>query len=199
MFDWLPKTFIINMDKHTDRWKKCQEELTKYQINNYERFPGVIYNEAKEVKDRERGCSLSHFNIVEKAKQNNYPFILILEDDFEISPLLPIYENHIKNFITTHKWNLFYLGGNHLIAPKKIIDNIGQVSRTYTTHSYFIHKSTYDLLLSYFNENMQIDLVLYSKIQILNQSYSTIPNMIFQRAGESYIQGLYRDYTALRR
>jgi len=199
MFNWIPKIYVINMDDHPDRWKQCQNELIKNKITNYERFPGCIHNEGKEIKDRERGCSLSHFGIIQNAKQNQYPYILIFEDDIEINPILSIHEPQIKKFITNNNWDLFYLGGNHLIYPKKTIDDIGLVSRTYTTHSYMIHSRVYDSILSYFNLDTQIDVVLHEKIQTRLNSYSIIPNMIYQRAGQSYIQNLFRDYIALRK
>ena len=198
-FEWIPKIYVINIDKHVDRWKQCQNELLKNKITKYERFPGCIYNEGKEVKDRERGCSLSHFSIIQDAKKNNYPYILIFEDDIEINPILNSYEDQIKKFINNNEWELFYFGGNHLHQPQKTLNNIGQVSRTYTTHSYMIHSRIYDLLLSYYNLDMQIDVVLYEKIQTRMKSYCIIPTMIYQRAGQSYIQNLYRDYIALRK
>lgn len=194
MFEWIPKIYIINLDKHKDRWAKCQEELKKFDINNYERFSGVIHNEGKTVKDRERGCSLSHFGIIENAKANKYPFVLVFEDDIEIDSRIKTVEDSIKKFVETNKWDLFYLGGNNLHIPSKITDSIGKVLRTYTTHAYFIHSSVHDKILSYQELDMQIDVVYADKIQTAGNSYITMPRMITQSSGHSYIQGIERNY-----
>jgi hypothetical protein len=58
-----------------------------------------------------------------------------------------------------------------------------------------IHSSIYDKILSYQELDKQIDVVYAEHIQTSCRSYGIVPRMIYQRSGESFIQGIFRDYS----
>lgn len=194
MFEYFDKIYIINLDKHKQRYLETQNELTKFGIKNYCRYQGVTVNNGQTVKDRERGCAESHFNIIKEAKVNHYKQILIFEDDIQIDEKLRNYDNIIKNFLNTNSWQMFYLGGNHLAKPNQVQSYIGKVIKTYTTHAYALHESSYDIILNLVNQDKQIDVIYADHIQVNYNCYCTIPRLITQREGMSYIQNLMRNY-----
>ena len=90
-----PKTYIINMDKDTERLRKVKKQLDDYDISNYERIQGVNGKELTEVQLENAtskickeycikssiGCAMSHIKVYKKIVDNNDSSALILEDD----------------------------------------------------------------------------------------------------------------------
>ena len=74
---FIDKIIYINLDHRTDRKKEIENELEKFNLKNYERFPAI-----KHINGA-IGCSKSHLEIIKNAKQQGYKNILVLEDDFE--------------------------------------------------------------------------------------------------------------------
>ena len=88
--------YVINLKKHSDRWKK-------YKGNpNYKRFPAVIGANLKEdneylkgklimmwnASDKQRrnvvGCYLSHLNVLKKIVRDKLNKTVVLEDDCQL-------------------------------------------------------------------------------------------------------------------
>lgn len=185
--------FVLNLKQHEERLKLTKEQLKKFNINNYYVVEGVIVNGGKTKIDRESGCRLAHIKIIEYAIKNNLEQIIIFEDDIEIDNKLNDIYNDTINFLDNNKWNMFYFGGNHLVKPEKINYCIGKITDTYTTHSYAIHKSCYEDILKFKDEETQIDVML-PRIQRLGKSYCSIPRVITQRTGLSFIQDNVQNY-----
>ena len=133
----------INLDERQDRRTKCEESLNSVNITNYYRVPAIKDNIGI------RGCTLSHYNIVKHAKENNYKNILIFEDDFTItnpstfkSTLLASLQQIETNNLSPH---MLYLGGNLLTGyvetNKKIDKNLFRIGGAKTTHSYIVYES----------------------------------------------------------
>jgi hypothetical protein len=94
------------------------EEFRKYNINNFERVDGVIYDSIPDRnlwrnfnKSDEKyvigslGCRDSHLKVISIAKERKYKRILILEDDirFVVNP------NRLE--FPNMDWDMLYLGG----------------------------------------------------------------------------------------
>ena len=67
----------INLEHREDRKNQIESELKKVGFNNYQRF-NAIKNEKGYL-----GCSESHLECLKLARAQNYPNVIILEDDFE--------------------------------------------------------------------------------------------------------------------
>lgn len=81
-------TLLINLNSRPDRLKECEEEIQKVGIL-FERVPGVTGNESSNTHSRliskpASACLDSHFTCYKLLLESDYPFALILEDDFEI-------------------------------------------------------------------------------------------------------------------
>ena len=88
------KTYIINLDKNIDRWKKIKKVLDKTDLE-YERFYAILGKEITEEEEDKyinkysksiltnfiKGCGVSHIKIYEKILESDDDYTLILEDD----------------------------------------------------------------------------------------------------------------------
>ncbi len=91
------KTFVINLDKDTERMRFMHEQLTRIGIP-YERESAIYgkhYFPTKEEYDADKaqaagghillpgevGCALSHARVIQKIVTEQLPYALILEDD----------------------------------------------------------------------------------------------------------------------
>ena len=73
----IPK-FVINLKRREDRLKHIQKEM-EYMDWDYELFDAIDIGSYV-------GCTLSHLNILNIAKERNYESVLIIEDDCSFMP-----------------------------------------------------------------------------------------------------------------
>jgi hypothetical protein len=149
-----------------------------------------------------KGCSASHIKAVKLAKDRNYPWVVILEDDCILTPIAVKQFQSLLPYLWKNKtrWDIFY-GGVSIVheKPQIRISYSPPIYQTiaYTTHFCLIHKSTYDRILSNYPTNivdykLQID-VYYSEILRI---WTTTPFFAFQDSGKSDISSKgITDYT----
>ena len=210
----IDKIYIINLKHRTDRWEKCLEQLNKYNITNFERFDAICpdinnidKSQYKNFNDKSKkyltgamGCKLSHYNVIQNAKKQNYNQVLILEDDFllcqnfieKYNELIKVLENENIDL------NMFYLGfsiyfKNTYIDTK--ITNVKKMNNATTTHAYILHNSLYDNVLNeIINSDEEID-VCYTRLQKKHNIYGIYPCLISQQPSFSNIRNKFHDYT----
>jgi GR25 family glycosyltransferase involved in LPS biosynthesis len=135
----------INLLSRTDRKQHIEDQLTSIGIQPT-RFNAV------KLKNGRIGCSMSHLKCLEIAKKNNWPYVMICEDDLLILNK-DSFTNHLNNFFTLHGdaddvWNVLLLAGNNVPPYVKIDDTCIQVSHCQTTTGYIIKQSYYDTLIT---------------------------------------------------
>ena len=213
--DFVDHTFIVNLDERTDRWAQVQEELSKTDIPEYERFSAIKpsfdilveeeYNNmrlAGRNKNLYRiaacGVKRSHIKIIQKAKKKLYKQILILEDDVVFDENANnIFQNAIVNL--PENWSMFYLGGAHHKPYISISENLCQIQRTYAAHAYIVKENIYDIILEKsFNSGYEIDVFYANEIHPNFSCYCVRPHIAWQRAGFSNILNTNKNYTILR-
>jgi hypothetical protein len=183
-----PPTLVINLEDRPEKWQQTQISFQSFPVP-LERLDAVRKSPGW------KGCAASHFKAIELAKQHGYEWVLILEDDAELSyggyerfmELLPLL------YARRAEWDIF-LGG------ATFVDRVRQVSITppvyqagaYTTHFCLIHNGAYDKILSnyvdgpidvYYKENMRL--------------WMTNPHIATQRPGPSDIEQGVSNYTCL--
>ena len=206
--DNIDKIYIINLKERTDRWKKCIEQLNKYNITNYERFDAIkpdlnkinpIQYSKNNLKLGKKyiigtmGCKLSHYKIIIESRKNKYKQILILEDDFLLTNNFIEKFSQILNNMNTHKihYDMLYLGFSIVRKNPYIdteIENLKKIKNGHTTHAYILNNTFYDNII---NEIMtchcEID-VCYANLQKKNNNiYGIYPCLITQRESFSDI------------
>ena len=74
----LENVYYINLEERTDRKTHVEKELTELGWN-FQRFNAV------KAKSGRIGCSMSHLKLLMKAKKENLPYIVIVEDDIQFT------------------------------------------------------------------------------------------------------------------
>jgi GR25 family glycosyltransferase involved in LPS biosynthesis len=80
--DKIDKIYYINLDHRTDRKEQFENQITTHFKDSIlesriERFPAIKHEQGL------LGCSMSHLEVIKKARQTDAKYILVFEDDFE--------------------------------------------------------------------------------------------------------------------
>jgi glycosyl transferase family 25 len=160
------KIFYINLKKDVDRNNYMINQFKEFGITNYERFEAIEYNEIPDktlwrnfTKQDEKyvkgsiGCRDSHLGILKLAKERDYKFVMILEDDIKI--LTNLSDLLEANSFQIYMSDMLYFGG--LVEPQFR----GQVVGAY---AYAIRNTLFDDILNLaIPSGMEID-TFYAKI-----------------------------------
>jgi GR25 family glycosyltransferase involved in LPS biosynthesis len=122
--NYFNKVYYLNLDKDSDRNANMLSQFEKFNIQNYQRIPGLLVEEIPDnrywrnfnvEKITEKyilgsiGCRNSHWRAVEDAYLNGYERVLIFEDDivFNKDPNW-VLENSKK---LLESWDMLYYSG----------------------------------------------------------------------------------------
>jgi len=165
----------INLDSRPDRWEAMQAQFSKVNIVDAQRFSAVSFeklqdnpppasfkakimaalqrkNEAKNAEHQIKamwGCLSSHVAVIKHAKAQNWPYVLILEDDCEFEPYTNTVMQHVMEQIGDLDWDMLYLGGNQKkygLRERKS-KNLVTVTGITLTHAYMVRASIYDKII----------------------------------------------------
>lgn len=135
--------FYINLEHRIDRKLHVEKELSKVGLTNFTRFNAI------KMQNGALGCSMSHLKCIQLAKENNWPHVLIVEDDIEFLDPNTFINQANKFFNSVDKWDVLLLAGNNIL-PYKTIDNNDscvKVSGCLTTTGYIVSSHYYDKLI----------------------------------------------------
>ena len=153
----------INLENRQDRKIQFEDELKKQDFYNFKRF-----NAIKDPVKGYIGCSKSHLECLKIAKQNNYPYVIIFEDDFEF--LINKDEFHtLLNNLLQIEYDVFMLGYNTIeflnitsYIPDKSISHSGdlrsiyRIKNTQTASGYIVNRRYYDRLINNFQDGLNL-------------------------------------------
>ena len=178
------QAYIINLEDRLDRKLHIVDEMTK--------LPQVSYEIVAAIRDESKTCFLSHLKCIQRAKDNNLPYVLVLEDDAIFSEdCIEIFDRALTE-VQTRQWDMLYLGANLNSNAYNITPTLVKLSGAYTAHAYMVHKQFYDIIL-----NLQLDVeidVCYSKLIPNNNIYMCDPMIAYQLPSYSNLQDGFRDY-----
>lgn len=134
----------INLESRKDRREHIEGELKSIGIN------GIRFNAIK-LQNGRVGCSMSHLKCLQIAKKNNWPYVMICEDDllfFDKEKAV----NSMNHFFKLHSsqkdsCNIVLLAGNNVPPYTKIDDTCIRVSHCQTTTGYIVKSVYYDTLM----------------------------------------------------
>ena len=134
----------INLESRKDRREHIEEELKSIGIH------GVRFNAIK-LQNGRIGCSMSHLKCLQIAKKNNWPYVMICEDDLLFLDKEKAVK-HMNDFFKLHSgdndiWNVMLIAGNNVPPYKKIDDTCIRVSHCQTTTGYIVKNTYYDTLI----------------------------------------------------
>jgi GR25 family glycosyltransferase involved in LPS biosynthesis len=193
--------FYINLASRPDRKQHVEEQLKIIGINA-ERFNAI------KLPNGALGCSMSHLKCLETAKQNNWPHLLIVEDDIKfLDPVL--FKTQINTFFTNHmnNWDVIIIGGNNVPPYEKIDDTCVKVSSCQTTTGYLVNGHYFDTLIDNFrtginklikNPELHVQYAIdkyWFHLQKRDNWYLIIPLTVTQREDYSDIEKRPTNYT----
>jgi GR25 family glycosyltransferase involved in LPS biosynthesis len=200
--DFFNKTFCINLDRRKDRWEECLTEFNKHNLGGIERFVAIDGNDLPQVNSgfvtpSRLALVLTNVDILEKAIQENYQSILILEDDIEFTDEVSNISEYFK--FLPEDWDMLYFGGNHNqhmgIAPPKIInEKVCKLHYTFSTHCVAINKKAFTTILNRLKKCDNALDVIYVDLQNTLNTYSFYPMIATQRVSFSDIENRLTDY-----
>lgn len=131
----------INLDERVDRKQQIQQELATV-------FPEVERFAAIKHANGAIGCTMSHIAVLERAKAEGWPSVLIVEDDFawrnkEVG--LPLLEQLLKK-----PFDVIVLTGTWVKADPKTL----RLQSCQTTTAYIVAATYYDALLANYKEGL---------------------------------------------
>lgn len=141
----------INLENRTDRKKQIENELQKVGFLNYSRFNAI--------RDKKGyiGCSKSHLECLKIARDNQYPNVIIFEDDFQFTIDKNEF-NYLLNYILNIDYDVFMLSYNTLASD--ITDTeypiLRRIQNTQTASGYIVNRKYYDKLISNYQDALEL-------------------------------------------
>ena len=135
------RVVYINLDERVDRKQQIQQELaTMFPVVErfaaIKRIPGSI------------GCTMSHIAVLERAKAEGWPSVLIVEDDFawrNKEAGLPVLEQLLKA-----PYDVIVLTATYI---ETVVGSL-RLKSCQTTTAYVVAAAYYDTLLANFKEGL---------------------------------------------
>lgn len=194
--------FYINLLSRPDRKQHVEEQLHIVGLKA-ERFNAI------KLPNGAMGCSMSHLKCLETAKKNNWPHVLIVEDDIKfLNPIL--FKTQLNTFLSKHnEWDVIIIGGNNVPPYEKIDDSCVKVSSCQTTTGYLVNGHYFDILIENFKTGIQkllaapLDHRLYAidkywfNLQKKDNWFLIIPLTVVQREDYSDIEKRPTNYTRM--
>ena len=185
--------FYINLDSRPDRKQHVERQLGIIGINA-QRFKAI------KLQNGALGCSMSHLKLIETAKANNWPHILVVEDDILFTnPSL--FVQQCNKFLSTHKeFDVALISGNNIPPYREIDDTCVQVTKCQTTTGYLVQNHYFDTLIQNYKmgiqnlmrepENHRIYAIdkFWFNLQAIHKWYLIIPLTVAQREDYSDIE-----------
>jgi GR25 family glycosyltransferase involved in LPS biosynthesis len=175
--------YIINLKHRTDRYDHMVTEIKKLPIS-YEFVDGII--------DETKTCFQSQKKCIQLAKENNLPYVLVLEDDAVFTEDAAYILQKTFAEIQTMHWDMFFLGANLQAHADQISNSILKLNGAFAAHAYIVREHFYDTILNLPN-TCEMD-VHYNDLMLKHDVYMCDPMIAYQLPSHSDLQDGYRDY-----
>lgn len=153
------------------------------------------------------GCSTSHLTVLQRARDQGWPNVMILEDDFQPTLDAAAWEARMQCFFSEVKeYDVLLLAYNLRQSTPHGKGGVDRTQEAQTTAGYVVHCRFYDTLIANLEEGLarltqaphqhgQFALDMYWKrLQPLAQWFHAAPAMGTQRASYSDIENRVVDY-----
>lgn len=177
-----PPILVINLPERKDRWDILEKTLKPTGLR-YERIDAIRRSPGW------KGCSMSHRKCVAMAKQREWPWVIILEDD---CLLRPKWKANIDALLPTlwasrNQWEVFNGGGSTFLAKPTLLSLDPPLFsiKSYGTQFMLIHEGTYNKILRDVGEHLKVD--VYYKDHM--KAWCTYPHLSTQQESRSDITG----------
>lgn len=171
--------YCINLKTRKDKKAFMKKQAKKNMLD-------ITFHTVKKHSNPVRGCLESHLSLIKQAKQNNLPYIAILEDDAKFL--------RKPNITLPETFAIFYLGGS-IKQVEHVHNDYNRAKEIWSTHAYIIHSSIYDKVINDLEHYRQeIDRYYVEEIQQNYDCYVAKPLVTSQKNGYSDIEEEYVNY-----
>jgi GR25 family glycosyltransferase involved in LPS biosynthesis len=178
----------INLENRYERNLDTINELKKLGIKKPNRF-NAITHEIPLI-----GCAMSHIGCIERAKELNWNYVIIFEDDIKIEGKQKLIQKFNK-FIK-YDFDVLYLGCWNYVKPLQVEKDLSKIVKAGTTHAYIVKSHYYDTILNNLKNGIELKLKYpnngkynideyYDILQQKDRWYCITPIHITQRDGWS--------------
>jgi glycosyl transferase family 25 len=168
------------------------KDLSEEEKNKHLTLPGG-WRFGEKFMPGEIGCTMSHIKALEYAKDNNWPYVIILEDDITIAQ---DFKKRIKLLfkLLPSDWEHVYLSGKPHIIPMPTIllfPNVIESTLMQQTHSMIINEIAYNKIIEKLNKFETTTDDIYSDMLTKKElkSYTYYPFVTYANSDHSYIWG----------
>jgi hypothetical protein len=93
------------------------------------------------------GCLLSNVALVEDARRQSWPSILIFEDDVGFDPAFVLKFPRFFEQVPSD-WDMLFFGGMHRSEPIPVSPNVVRLTGTTSTYAYAVRETAYDAFIA---------------------------------------------------
>ena len=174
---------IINLKQRSDRWDYISNLFKDFNIKRFE---------AIQHKEGWIGCTLSHMELIKKAKENNEDYLIVMEDDTALFDVdgFPEKFRKIMDYLPKNlkKWDIFQFGVTYSVNGNNdnvhiINEDLDIIEYQYgqTTNFIVYNKSTYDKMLDNKMIKLEDDVVDQHMNNFNFRLWTTIPFISYQK------------------
>ena len=194
----------INLDRRTDRRQQLEDELQRLAVPaaKVERFAAIAHAEGL------IGCGLSHLAVLRRAREEQWPNVLVLEDDFCAHADQAQLQQQLADVFALPGFDVFMLAYNVLDEGSAASPAHGVVPtrNAQTTSAYLVHRDFYDRLIATWEEGVALlqrepwrhwDFALdqyWKRLQPEARWFRAVPRIGFQRASFSDCSQQFADH-----
>jgi GR25 family glycosyltransferase involved in LPS biosynthesis len=186
-----PPILVINLSNRPDKWASIQEDFQK------QGWPPLYRIDAIRGEPSWYGATLSHVKSITTAKENNLPWVLVLEDDcFPVEGAFQRFYDLLPSLWEKRdEWDIF-MGGITTVS----INSVVQISppllniKAFTAHFCLIHSGSYDKILEGLTKE-PIFIDRFYKFDPSIRMFCTSPHLAVQKPCVGDTVPEFSDYT----
>jgi len=143
-----PHKFCINLDRRPERWEQMRSKFERCGVEGVQRFAAVDGLQAIVPANwpdspGAYGCLRSHLEIIEEARRQGWPSVLIFEDDAALDPeLSEKFSSYFQQ--VPADWEMLHFGANHMAAPAEVSSNVVRITSANSTFAYALNAAVFD-------------------------------------------------------
>ncbi len=159
LLDHFDRAYVINLPERADRRRAIARELEgagmPLQPGRVEIFPGIRPDSSAPFTSRgERGCFLSHLELLKRARAENLESVLVLEDDVIFSPRLKNEMDGILRQLHEEKWDSVYFGHSETVGETGRVKLVRHAGPRTGTFFYGLKRDLIPRLIGFLEEVM---------------------------------------------
>jgi glycosyl transferase family 25 len=189
----------INLSHRKDRKEHIERQLTNWGVP-FERLDASAHRLGY------LGCAQSHIRCLERAIEEKWPHVCIVEDDMYILDL-PAFKQSLHHFLKANlQWDVLLLGGN--VGPPYMKEKgCRRVINAQTTTAYVVQQHYYETLLKNFKQGLEVSKMMdepeyridifWKRLQRKDTWYILDPLTVVQIGGYSDIERRDTNYMSM--